>query len=97
MRSSCACVCVKRVHTVCVVFPVIDYTVMHMNGSTLSCIHTVSLSAAFVSTSVMMSTIKDGSTPVLKAACEGHLGVVKFLVIEAEADPHQSKQVWSRV
>ena len=42
---------------------------------------------------VMISTIKDGSTPLLAAAFHGHLDMVKFLVLEANADPHQPDTV----
>ena len=44
---------------------------------------------------VMMSTIKDGTTPLLAAALHGHLDVIKFLVIEANVDPHQQDTVWN--
>ena len=40
-----------------------------------------------------MSTIKDEVTPALVAAQEGHLDVVKFLVLEANADPNQPDKV----
>ena len=42
---------------------------------------------------VIMLTIKDGFSPVSIAAFRGHLDVVKFLVIEANADPHQPDMV----
>ena len=45
----------------------------------------------------MMSIIKSGATPVLMAAKHGHLDVVKYLVLEANADPNKPNKVWSRV
>ena len=42
---------------------------------------------------VMMSTIKAGQTPVLAAAFQGYLDVVRFLVMEAQVDPHQPNKV----
>ena len=45
---------------------------------------------------VMISTIKDECTPVYIAARCGHLNVVKFLVLEANADPHKGNKVRSR-
>ena len=45
---------------------------------------------------VMTSIIKSGSTPVKKAAANGHLDVVKFLVLEGKADPTKPLKVWSR-
>ena len=45
----------------------------------------------------MTSIIKDGATPVLMAAQNGHLDVVKVLVLEAHADPNKwDNKVWSR-
>ena len=44
----------------------------------------------------MTSTVKTGCTPVFVAAQEGHINVVKFLVLEANADPHKGNKVWSR-
>ena len=44
----------------------------------------------------MMSIIKGGATPVKMAAWKGHLDVVKFLVVEAHADPNKWDEVWSR-
>ena len=44
----------------------------------------------------MISTIKTGATPVFVAAQKGHLNVVKFLVLEANADPNKWDKVWSR-
>ena len=44
----------------------------------------------------MMSTIKEERTPVLEAAFNGHVDVVKFLVSEANADPNKPNKVWSR-
>ena len=45
---------------------------------------------------VMISTIKDEWTPVHIAARCGHINMVKFLVLEANADPHKGNKVWSR-
>ena len=42
---------------------------------------------------VLVYTIKDGSDPLLSAAFRGHLDVVKFLVIEAKANPHKKNKV----
>ena len=44
----------------------------------------------------MTSIIKSGATPVYKAAQKGHLDVLKFLVLEAHADPNKWDEVWSR-
>ena len=44
----------------------------------------------------MMSTIKEERTPVWIAAFNGHVDVVKFLVVEANADPNKPNKVWSR-
>ena len=44
----------------------------------------------------MTSIIKTGFTPVGIAAESGHLDVVKFLVLEANADPTKGDEVWSR-
>ena len=44
----------------------------------------------------MTSIIKNGTTPVKTAARFGHLNVVKFLVVEAHADPNKWDEVWSR-
>ena len=44
----------------------------------------------------MMSTIKDERTPVWIAALKGHVDVVKFLVLEANADPNKPHKVWIR-
>ena len=44
----------------------------------------------------MTSIIKGGATPVYRAAKNGHLDVVKFLVLEANADPNKWDEVWSR-
>ena len=44
----------------------------------------------------MASIIKSGATPVSRAAQNGHLDVVKFLVVEAHADPNKWAKVWSR-
>ena len=44
----------------------------------------------------MTSIIKNGDTPVKRAAHYGHLDVVKFLVLEAHADPNKWDEVWSR-
>ena len=44
----------------------------------------------------MTSFIKTGTTPVGIAAYSGHLDVVKFLVLEAHADPTKGDEVWSR-
>ena len=44
----------------------------------------------------MTSIIKDGATPVKVAARNGHLDVVKFLVLEGNADPNKWDEVWSR-
>ena len=45
----------------------------------------------------IISTTKTGFTPVCVAAQEGHLNVVKFLVLEAHADPHMPNKVVRRV
>ena len=45
----------------------------------------------------MISIIKDGTTPVHFAALEGRLDVVKFLILEANADPNKPKKVLGRV
>ena len=45
---------------------------------------------------VMISTIKDDCTRVFIAAKNGRLNVVKFLVLEANADPHKGNKVGSR-
>ena len=39
--------------------------------------------------------IKDGSTPLLEAAKQGHVNVVEYLVTEAKANPNQPDQVLS--
>ena len=44
----------------------------------------------------MTSITKTGTTPVGAAAYYGHLDVVKFLVLEANADPDKPNKVWSR-
>ena len=44
----------------------------------------------------MTSIIKIGATPVKIAAQQGHLDVVKFLVVEAHVDPNKWDEVWSR-
>ena len=44
----------------------------------------------------MMSTIKEERTPVWSAAFNGRVDVVKFLVLEANADPNKPNKVWSR-
>ena len=44
----------------------------------------------------MMSTIKEERTPVWVAAFNGHVDVVKFLVVEANADPNKPRMVWIR-
>ena len=44
----------------------------------------------------MTSIIKGGATPVFQAALNGHLDVVKYLVLEANADPNKGDKVWSR-
>jgi len=36
---------------------------------------------------------KSGATPVFQAAKNGHLDVVKYLVLEANADPNQPWKV----
>ena len=41
--------------------------------------------------------IKAGVTPVFVAAAAGHLEVVKYLVLEAKADPNQPTKVWRGV
>ena len=41
----------------------------------------------------MTSIIKTGTTPVGIAAKNGHLDVVKFLVLEANADPNKPSKV----
>ena len=41
----------------------------------------------------MMSTIKEERTPVWSAAFNGHVDVVKFLVLEANADPNKPEKV----
>ena len=43
----------------------------------------------------MMSIIKNGRTPVYQASRNDHLDVVKFLVLEAHADPNKWDEVWS--
>ena len=43
-----------------------------------------------------MSTIKEERTPVWSAAFYGHVDVVKFLVLEANADPNKPTKVWVR-
>ena len=45
------------------------------------------------SVSVNWCTIKDARTPLIVAAQEGHLEVVKYLVTEAKADPNQPTKV----
>ena len=42
----------------------------------------------------MMSTVKEERTPVWSAAFGGHVDVVKYLVLEADADPHKPNKVW---
>ena len=42
----------------------------------------------------MMSTVKEERTPVWNAAFRGHVDVVKYLVMEADADPHKPNKVW---
>ena len=44
----------------------------------------------------MMSTVKKECTLVWAAAFYGHVDVVKFLVMEANADPNKPDKVWSR-
>ena len=44
----------------------------------------------------MMSTIKNGATPVYIASQNGHLGVVECLVNKAHADPNTPDKVVSR-
>ena len=41
----------------------------------------------------MMSIVKEQRTPVWSAAFRGHIDVVKFLVLEANADPNQPTKV----
>ena len=41
-----------------------------------------------------MSTIQNQATPALVAAGQGHLGVLQFLVLEANADPNQPAKVF---
>ena len=43
-----------------------------------------------------MSTIKDGVTPILAAAQNGHLDVVEWLVTKANADANTPNKVLSR-
>ena len=43
----------------------------------------------------MISIVKIGATPVLKASQNGHLDVLKFLV-EAKANVNKWDEVWSR-
>ena len=40
--------------------------------------------------------VKDGATPVRMAAQCGHVDVVKFLTLEADADPNKADKVCSR-
>ena len=46
---------------------------------------------------VIILVMKHADTPLLAAAFHGHLDVVEFLVIEANADPNQTDKVWSRL
>ena len=39
--------------------------------------------------------VKEEHTPVWNAAFNGHVDVVKFLVLEANADPNKPSKVWS--
>ena len=43
----------------------------------------------------MISIVKEGATPALKASQKGHLDVLKFLV-EAKANVNKWDEVWSR-
>ena len=45
----------------------------------------------------MTSTVKTGATPVCAAAQEGHLNVVKFLTLKANADPNKPREVFGIV
>ena len=45
---------------------------------------------------VPLYSVKSGATPVFVAAQNGHLNVVKFLVLEGKADPTKPLKVWSR-
>ena len=40
-------------------------------------------------------TVKEERTPVWGAALNGHVDVVKFLVLEGNADPNKAHKVWS--
>ena len=42
-----------------------------------------------------MYSIKDGRTPLLAAAHQGHLNVVKYLFTEAKVNPNQPDKVLS--
>ena len=44
----------------------------------------------------MVSTVKDGRTPVCIAAEKGYAKVVEFLVLKANVDPNQADEVSSR-
>ena len=44
----------------------------------------------------LLLTTKNEATPALVAAQEGHLSVLKFLVLEAHADPNQPDKVLRR-